>query len=214
MVGPPGEPHCDDAPASTATEFLVALAHDVRGPVAALMHQVQLLTSDDLSSDLRDRSVAAADASAAEVARLLETLDDVERVVLGEIEVRRSVCDSNALLQEIDRPETVVVVPAAPVDLMVDTAVVRRIVRLVIHAVASDGDRPRIELEVAGGGVGIAIGPAPGGPFDPIADPRLDVHLRLATALSELHGGRLELGRRGGSRAALLHLPAVRHRAD
>jgi K+-sensing histidine kinase KdpD len=205
MAGTPDP--CDiDAPAA-ATGFLVALAHDVRGPIAALMHQVELLTTDELSPALRRRSVEAAEVHAAELGWLLETLDDVERYVLGEIDVRPTGTDSTALLHEIAGSATAVIAPPDAIDLVVDPALVRRIVRLLVQSVASRGGERRIELRAAEGGVELAVGAAVADPVVVLADHELDVHLRLAAALASLHGGRLEVGRRGSAPVAVLHLP-------
>ena len=212
MVEARDEPDEDGASVPTATAFLVALAHDVRAPLAALMHQIQLLTSDGLSEDLRQRSLSALEANATEVSWLLQTLDDIERVVQGEIEVRRAPTDSGALLDEIDGPEASVVAPTPAAPLTVDEALVRRIVRLLLHAVTSSGDRARIELRAGDDGVEIQVSSAGlDDDVDVAAEHRLDVHLRLACALTELHGGRLDIGRHGSGRRAVLRLPAVEH---
>lgn len=212
MVEARDEPDEDGASAPTATAFLVALAHDVRAPLAALMHQIQLLTSDGLTDELRQRSLSALEANASEVGWLLQTLDDIERVVQNEIEVRPAPTDSGALLHEIDGPEASVVAPTAAVPMVVDEALIRRIVRLLLHAVTGSGDRPHIELRIGEDGVEIEVSSAGlDGDVDVAAEHRLDVHLRLACALTELHGGRLDIGRHGASRRAVLRLPAVGH---
>lgn len=57
------------------TEELRALAHDLRGAIGALGHQVQLLSSPTLAPEVRERSVTVLKANLRDLHELLARLE-------------------------------------------------------------------------------------------------------------------------------------------
>lgn len=207
----------DDGATSTAVSFLLALAHDLRSPIGAVLHQIQLLSTRDLPPELRARSVAALEHNGAELESILETLADIERLLLGEV-----VSQPRTVLLEEVVTATDIAGHEADVDLVippgeratVDPAIVRRIVGMLCLAVRRGGGRPRIELRRDDVEVVVVVGAADEDDGSEAAvssptptDSRPDVHLVLCHALAELHGGRLEVAADG--RGGEVHLTAT-----
>lgn len=183
----------------TQAAFLVSLAHDLRAPIGALMHQTQLLTTDSLPDDLRRRSLDALEDNAAALQELLVTLADIERLALGEYTVRTEPTNLSALVRGVidDREGDRIVLAPQPrdIELELDPAVVRRVVGIVLDSLERGGRRWTVHLELddrvalirasrEGAGDRARLESQPSGVT-------LDAGLQLAVALVELHRGRV-----------------------
>lgn len=79
-------------------EFLAMLAHELRNPLAAVRNAAGLLFQPSLAADRREWAVGVIDRQVTHLARLLEDLLDVARLLRGKITLRRQRLDAAELL--------------------------------------------------------------------------------------------------------------------
>ena len=70
-------------------EFLAMLAHELRNPLAAVQSAVDVMRGDSVSSPLLARAREVIERQGQQMARLLDDLLDIARVMRGKIELRR-----------------------------------------------------------------------------------------------------------------------------
>ena len=194
--------------ARTTTDFLVSLTHDLRGPIAALVHQAELLTTVEVPEPVRQRSRAALQENAGLLAQMLDALVEIERFALGELTVDPVPTPLVDLVQDLhdldgtDRASIEVVLPSDSVTVSVDSAAMRRALRTVVNTGlrGSDDAHLTIEASEADGDVIITISSSSDVPIDPTAPADSRIDMRLARTVIDLHGG--ELGTAPGQGAA------------
>jgi hypothetical protein len=203
--------------ASQRAGFLVSLAHDLRAPIGALMHQSQLLAQDGLTAELRGRSMKAMETNAAHLEELLETLADIERLTLGEFEVRLEATNLSALLRGVVSEDLEggidLRLPDEDVEVLLDPVIVRRVVRTVLGALHRNVGRWAMSLEATGDDVVVRARPERAAVVDAGAGDRagvnLDAAVQLAVALVELHRGRVTFGLHEGLPSVEITLPVT-----
>jgi two-component system CheB/CheR fusion protein len=125
-------------------QFLAMLSHELRTPVAALLHATQLLESQDTDDSVKP-AVHVISRQSRHIARLLDDLLDVSRAIQGKIEIRRERVDLLALTQDaiaavrplVDTRHHVLAVdvPEAPLHVEGDPARLRQVVEnLLVNA--------------------------------------------------------------------------------
>ena len=220
-------------------EFLAMLAHELRNPLGAIAAAAEALKLGDAASDKRSRSVI--ERQVRHMARLLDDLLDLGRVVTGKISLDRRMidlaetvrsCVSSIAPTTSQRPRVEVAVESAWVfgdavrleqvvgnlvaNALKFTPPQNRVAVLVRHEGAS------VVLEVEDEGSGISAEALPF-VFDLFvqADAGLDrsrgglgIGLTLVRRLVELHGGTVEAFSRGKGRGArfTIRLPAASER--
>ena len=213
-------------------EFLAVLAHELRNPLAPILHSVAVL-----------HLTAAGDQNIAEVAhiverqvkqmtRLVDDLLDMTRIAQGKIELRRSTFDLAAAaaeavqaatpLMEAQGHELNVSLPAEPLRVEGDPArIVQVVVNLLNNAAkyTDRGGRIRLEAHREGGEVVLSVGDNGIGIekemlgrvfdlFTQVDHSRtrsrggLGIGLTLVRRLVELHGGRVAVHSDGPGRGS------------
>lgn len=207
--------------AASRSSFLVSLAHDMRAPIGALMHQTQMLASDSLSAELRRRSLSVLEENASDLEHLLDTLVDIERLMLGEIMVHPRPTDLVELLEELAAGQSIEVrrLPAdAPPDQFVfvlDDAIVRRALRVATARVETVAGGVSAEVEAGEQMVTVRLrGSRDGrssGDDGALVPRRLgrDAEFQLAVALVELHGGHVVVDPGADAIVVSFDLPTV-----
>jgi signal transduction histidine kinase/ActR/RegA family two-component response regulator len=203
-------------------EFLATLAHELRNPLAPVMHAVKLM--DSTSADERQRQWGR-EVIARQVQRmalLLDDLLDVSRITRGRLELRKDYIDLQALVSsavETARPlidakkhTLIVELPADPIELEVDPLRVSQALSNLltnaakytdadgqIRLLAAQNDRG-LQIRVIDSGIGIDSSVINGlfEMFSQIdsaidrAEGGLGIGLALVKGLVALHGGTVE----------------------
>ncbi len=204
------------------TEFLAALSHELRNPLAPMRHSLEIMRLAGGDRQTAERAHGVMERQLKQMTHLVDDLLDVSRLTHGRIELRKERIDLTELLQEIvetHRP-TLLASGQALVDrltaepLVIDADPVRMtqvVENLLLNAAKYSARGTRIELECAseGGeavirirdsGVGIAPEMLPR-IFDLFmqVDRALDrtgaglgIGLTLVRSLVQLHGGSVE----------------------
>jgi signal transduction histidine kinase len=81
-------------------QFLALLAHELRNPLAAMMHAVELLQSPGATAAARERAIAVLGRQTRHQSRLVEDLLDIARVSSGKLALRRTDLDFVACIRE------------------------------------------------------------------------------------------------------------------
>jgi CheY-like chemotaxis protein len=81
-------------------EFLAMLAHELRNPLAAVRNAVQVLRLGGCSEPAQVRSLDVIDRQARHMARMLDDLLDVSRIIHGKIELRKEPVDLAQVLAD------------------------------------------------------------------------------------------------------------------
>ena len=200
-------------------ELLAMLAHELRNPLAPIINATRLLEREPEISETGRRGLEMVVRQTEQLARLVDDLLDVSRLVSGKIRLRLATTSLSATVREIGdamRAEVeassqrlVVEVPDGPVEILADSARITQVLHnLLANAVkfGAPGGTVRLALQVRDdealitvSDTGIGIDPARFGElFEPFVqiDPGLDrvnggLGLGLATVrrLVELHGG-------------------------
>jgi CheY-like chemotaxis protein len=204
-------------------EFLAMLAHELRNPLAPILHALDVLDrggadpeADAQARDMIDRQVR-------HMARLIDDLLDVSRITRGKIHLRPARMDlATVVSRAVDstrpligaRHHTLeVALPPEPITLVADPTRLEQVLANLLNNAAKytepgggiwlacGVEGPEVVLRVRDTGVGI---PAPmlGRVFDLFmqAHPTLDraegglgIGLTLVRRLVEMHGGRVEV---------------------
>ncbi len=82
-------------------EFLAMLSHELRNPLAAILHSSQLLTSPTGSAAVQQRARQVVERQGRHMARLLDDLLDISRVTHDKIELRKQTVDLAALVVDV-----------------------------------------------------------------------------------------------------------------
>jgi signal transduction histidine kinase len=222
-------------------EFIATVAHELRGPLSALMNAARLLNASGGTETMRQRASQIVDRQSRQMARLVDDLADAARLVTGNLSLR---------LEELDLEKTI----EAAVELLAPTIAERR--QLLRRDVQSDGgcrvvgdhgrlvqvvtnllgnasrytpEGGRIDIElvrdevdavvrVRDTGVGIAsdmldriFDMFEQGGKPPGSGAGLGLGLALARQLAQLHGGRLTVDSPGLGRGACFTLRLPLH---
>jgi signal transduction histidine kinase len=156
-----------DAGERAHLELIALAAHDLKSPLSAVMANARFLLAGELTSQAHAAVLATLDSTQLAL-RQLADLMDVTLARRGRLEVRRSVVDAFALLEQVRRGATHLAqeggldleVVADPAGVMVHTDgdLVRRILEnLLDNALKYVPRGERIRLEVAGGNGGGAV---------------------------------------------------------
>ncbi len=223
-------------------EFLAMLAHELRNPLGAISGAVQVLGLSDLREPRATRAREVIERQTMHMARLVDDLLDVGRVVTGKIalalqpiDVAESVRSYVAVTTSAQELEARILVTAESVWVLADPVRLEQIIgNLVSNALKFAGpDHPvRVSVRVEGGdavlqvtdeGTGIAPELLPNifdlfvqgpAPADR-AKGGLGIGLTLVRRLVELHGGTVDAFSDGKDRGATftVRLPATTSRA-
>lgn len=80
--------------------YLATLAHELRNPLAPVVHAAALLRSEDSSPSGRDRNLAVIERQTGHLGRLLDDLLDVSRINVGTITLRKEHLDLREVLRD------------------------------------------------------------------------------------------------------------------
>ncbi len=107
MVAAPSAPGSgaflgEDSPATTGQvkDFLAMLAHELRNPLATILHALHIIRHRVQGDGLAVQAADVANRQARHQARLLDDLLDVSRVILGKISLHAVDTDLGAVLQQ------------------------------------------------------------------------------------------------------------------
>jgi len=81
-------------------EFIAMLGHELRNPLAAATHAIQVILSPGPGPDMRRHAAEIVDRQTRTLARLVDDLLDMSRITLGKLELRK---DSVELAGVVDR---------------------------------------------------------------------------------------------------------------
>jgi signal transduction histidine kinase/ActR/RegA family two-component response regulator len=213
-------------------EFLAVLAHELRNPMAPILHSVEVLkllgpadSNVEQARDIVERQVK-------QMVRLVDDLLDLTRIAQGKIELRRTAFDlaaavaeaiqTAAPLLEAQEHQLSVSLPTEPLRMEGDQArIVQVIVNLLNNAAKYTDQGGRVELTVRleGGEVVLAVkdngvgieAEMLGRVFDlftqtdrsrPRSRGGLGIGLTLVRQLVELHGGRVAVHSDGPGRGS------------
>jgi signal transduction histidine kinase len=208
-------------------EFLAMLGHELRNPLAPIRNAVQIMRRPDVPESLRERSRDIIDRQVDHLARLVDDLLDVSRIVQGKISLHTAPLDLATVVEqavEASRPliearhhQLSVRLPGEPVRVNGDSVRLAQVVSNLLNNAAKytdPGGRIRLETEacehwagirIRDNGVGIPAALLPH-VFDLFTQADhslartqggLGIGLTLVKRLVEMHGGRVE-ARSGG----------------
>ena len=198
-------------------EFMAALAHELRNPLAPIRNSVRLLSLSGGSPDI----VETIERQLNHLVRLVDDLMEVSRLTRGKIALRKDVVDLAAVIEsalEMSRPliqaaghKLTVELPAEPVAVEADPTRLAQVVSNLLNnaanyteaggriSIAASRKGSEVAITVTDTGVGLcaeelasifdmfAQGSSRSGP----AKQGLGIGLTLARGLVELHGGSL-----------------------
>jgi signal transduction histidine kinase/ActR/RegA family two-component response regulator len=203
-------------------EFLATLAHELRNPLAPVMHAVKLMESTAADERQRQWGREVIARQIQRMALLLDDLLDVSRITRGRLELRREYVDLQSLvtsavetarpLIEAKRHSLTVDLPADPIELEVDPLrLSQALSNLLTNAakytdasghirLVATQDEHGLAIQVADNGIGIDPGVIRGlfEMFSQIdsaidrAEGGLGIGLALVKGLVSLHGGTVE----------------------
>ncbi len=211
-------------------EFLAMLSHELRNPLAPILHAVELLGHDDPRRAGQAREIIRRQSE--HLTRLVDDLLDVSRITRGTVRLeRRRVALKDVVDAAVDtwrhliarrRQELSVEIPEEPVFIEADPTRLAQVIANLLHnaakftpeggriAITAAREDGRIVLAVRDDGPGIAPEHlervfelfAQGPP--PLARPQggLGLGRTLARRLAELHGGTLEAASQGAGRGS------------
>jgi signal transduction histidine kinase len=196
-------------------ELLGALAHELRGPLAAILGAAQVIGAEGAIDPVARRALALVERQSRQAMRLVEDLFDTCAGGLGKLSVRReavvlaevvsAAAETAGPLLAARRHRLTVSLPPAPVSLEADPQRLAQVLANLLGNAArftDPGGHVRLSAAVEGGQVVVRVrdngrGIAPeqlGRVFEPFHQAPgsaggLGVGLALVKALVELHGG-------------------------
>jgi two-component system CheB/CheR fusion protein len=206
-------------PIADPRDFLAMLGHELRNPLAAIRNATELLAIDGLEPSELERIHAILDRQTHQMAKLIDGLLDVSRIVRGKLSLEKSTLDLVPLLRELlqerglpgDQRTPLIALDLANAPLWVDGDAVR--LRQIFESLLSNAIKftPRrgeiavrariaddaVVVSVADNGVGIEPSLLPE-VFEPFRQARQNVDrslgglglgLTLVRGLVALHGG-------------------------
>jgi PAS domain S-box-containing protein len=213
-------------------EFLATLAHELRNPLAPMLHAMQILNARGPLRPELEWARGVLDRQAHVMARLLEDLLDVSRISRDQLELRREWVELAAVLEvalETSRPvieagshELTVTLPPEPIHLHADPLRLAQVFANLLNNAAKyteEGGRIRLIAECQGSdvivsvqdnGIGIAAGTL-ASIFEMFSQAKpalvrsqggLGIGLSLVKGLVELHGGSIEAHSDGPGRGS------------
>ena len=199
-------------------EFLAMLAHELRNPLAPIRHAVEILRSVELGSG-PSKAVNAIDRQASHMARLVDDLLDISRLMRGKIQLRfervqvreaiEKAVESFGPIIRSRQHQFLVRIPKKPVWLSADPVRLDQIISNLLNNAAKFTDRggcirltARVQkddllLSVRDNGIGIDVKDLPN-IFEPFLQAEstlersqggLGIGLSLVRKLVEMHGG-------------------------
>jgi two-component system, chemotaxis family, CheB/CheR fusion protein len=207
-------------------EFLAALGHELRNPMAAMQSALTLVSASD---ERAGRALAVLRRQTAHMRRLIDDLLDITRVKHGRLRLQRETVDvsqvalaaleavhqqaaSKGLRLEHDLPDSPLLIRADPerlaqvLDNLLRNAVAYTNAGFVSLSVRAEPDRARVIVRDTGVGIHPADIPAL---FEPYQQPRdssrsegLGLGLTLVKALVEAHGGTIACRSEGPGRGS------------
>ncbi len=220
-------------------EFLAMLSHELRNPLAPILHAVELLGHDDPRVASKARDIIARQSE--HLTRLVDDLLDVSRITRGKVRLeRRRVALKDVVDAAVDtwrhliaqrRQELSVKIPEEPVLIGADPTRLAQVIANLLHnatkftpeggriAITAAREDGRIALAVRDDGPGIAADHlervfelfVQGPPSLDRPQGGLGLGLTLARSLAELHGGTLEAASAGAGRGSefVVRLPVA-----
>jgi PAS domain S-box-containing protein len=203
-------------------EFLATLAHELRNPLAPIRNALQVVLAHAPSDASVQQSQQIIDRQLKQMARLLDDLLDVSRIVYNKLELRKERIELRTAIQtavetarpavEASRQELIVDLPPQPVLLSADPVRLAQVLSNLLSnaakytapeghirlAARQRGDQ--VEISVRDDGAGIAAGALPrifdlfaqNEPMFERSKSGLGIGLALVRGLVELHGGSVE----------------------
>jgi PAS domain S-box-containing protein len=199
--------------------FLAVLSHELRNPLAPLLHALTILKRPDADGATLVEARDMAERQVHHLARLVDDLLDVSRITHGKIELRQELVElSTAVARAVEtavpaiegqRHEFSVTLPHEPVWLHADLMRIAQVLANLLNNSAkytTPGGKISLEAEAVGGeavirvrdtGIGIPEAALPrvfdmfaqAAPADSRSPTSLGVGLRLVKSLVQLHGG-------------------------
>lgn len=215
------------------TDFLLVVTHNLRTPIASILHTTDLLRSGSLdpSGPQWARALEILGDSAEHLQRINTDLLDLERAASGALPAHPGEVDLVELIREVVaitlEGEREVIVPPGPHLARVDQSLVRRIVELLLdNADRYAGDGGPIEVQVACHEDRVRLTVADRGPGVPDAEKEAvfelfrrgdgaqtegtGIGLHLVRRFAERHGGRAWVeDREGGGACFCVELGAI-----
>lgn len=200
-------------------QFLATLAHELRNPLAPIVHSVELLRLGEGSEGVQARALATLDRQTRHLVRLVDDLLDISRITRGIVALRPEAVDLQTVLHdaiEASRPaidaeghQLLTELPGAPIPLKADaTRLVQVFTNLLHNAAKYTPTEGEIELRTERDDDTVTVVVADSGPGIPkeMRDrvfelfvqgdsgrrggaSGLGIGLTLVRALVELHGG-------------------------
>jgi PAS domain S-box-containing protein len=151
-------------------EFLAMLAHELRNPLAAIRHAVDLARLEDGGDGPAFDWTDPVDRQVRHLARLVDDLLDLSRITTGKIQVRPEPIDAANLVRRAaealqhffdSRGQSLVVrLPEAPLPLVVDPTRIEQVLQNLLHNAgkySEPGGQVVVELRAAGDEVVISV---------------------------------------------------------
>ncbi len=213
-------------------EFLALLAHELRNPLAPIVHTVELLHAAGDDPALRGHAVTILERQSRHLVRIVDDLLDVARIQRGKLELRKERLDARdairnaletvALAMRQARHETTVSLPGEPLPVEADPVRLEQLlVNLVGNAIKFTPEGGAIALEAERGadevvirvrdtGAGIAPELLPR-IFEPFVQGDtslargvvgIGIGLALCRGIAELHDGTIEARSEGPGRGS------------
>jgi PAS domain S-box-containing protein len=213
-------------------EFLATLAHELRNPLAPIVNAANILNQSGSSEAARELAGKVIDRQARVIARLLDDLQDVSRITLNRLELRKERIALHTPLEmalETSRPlidasqqELIVDVPHAPVYLHADAVRLAQAFANLLNNAAKYTDRggriwlsakrhgAEVCVAVRDNGIGISKDALPrifeifsqAMPAVERSQGGIGIGLSLVRGLVELHGGSVEVRSEGAGRGS------------
>lgn len=196
------------ADAQARTAFLIALSHDLRAPIGALVHQAQLLGSDSLTDEIRQRSVETLRENAGLLARMMDDLVDIERFAHGELQLDPRPTRLTTLFDVIGDDSVEVVVEDAGARACVDVEAMTRALRTLVSVKARRYPTSQVIVtgRVVDDEVEVSVRTrSDSAPASEASDASRAIDFRLIGALVEAHHGSMTNVDHG----VILRLPLV-----
>ena len=104
-------------------EFIAMLAHELRNPLAAATHAVQVLLAPTSGPDMRGHAAEIIDRQTRTLSRLVDDLLDMSRITLGKLELRReAIALADVVRRAVDSGRPAVAAAGQTLDLRLTSA--------------------------------------------------------------------------------------------